>query len=113
MTVAMCVSPRPRFATIPTTGFCSPISISANSARPRPTREWNKRARLPQREGRIAVQSSAQETCMSQASRAPDNAFVEAELNYSLRTPDKPVSETFGRDGLERRYTGRFEKHRV
>src|SRR5207244_1688250 len=45
--------------------------------------------------------------------RAPDNAFVEAELNYSLRTPDKPVSETFGRDGLERRYTGRFEKHRV
>jgi len=50
---------------------------------------------------------------MSTAERAREFDFVEADLNYSTRTGEKPVSETYGRDGLERRYTGRFEKHRV
>ncbi len=47
------------------------------------------------------------------AERSRDVAFVEADLNYSLRTEQKPVSETYGRDGLERRYVGAFAKHRV
>jgi hypothetical protein len=38
---------------------------------------------------------------------------VEAALNYAVRTPEKPVSETFGQGGLERRYTGKFESHTV
>ena len=50
---------------------------------------------------------------MSTAESARELSFVEADLNYSVRTTEKPVSETYGRDGLERRYTGRFEKHRV
>ena len=50
---------------------------------------------------------------MSTAERAQELSFVEADLNYSTRTREKPVSETYGRDGLERRYTGKFEKHRV
>jgi hypothetical protein len=50
---------------------------------------------------------------MSTAERAAELSFVEADLNYSIRTGDKPVSETYGRDGLDRRYTGKFEKHRV
>jgi hypothetical protein len=50
---------------------------------------------------------------MSAAEPAGDLSFVEAEVNYSVRTNAKPVSETYGRDGLERRYTGRYEKHRV
>lgn len=50
---------------------------------------------------------------MSTAERARELNFVEADLNYSIRSGEKPVSETYGRDGLERRYTGRFEKHRV
>jgi hypothetical protein len=46
-------------------------------------------------------------------------AFVEepgvtrAALNYAVRTAEKPVSETFGKGGLERRYTGKFERHVV
>jgi len=39
--------------------------------------------------------------------------FVEADLNYSVRTAEKPVSETYGRNGLERRYVGQFARHRV
>ena len=50
---------------------------------------------------------------MSTAERARELSFVEADLNYSIRTGAKPVSETYGRDGLERRYTGKFERHRV
>jgi hypothetical protein len=38
---------------------------------------------------------------------------IETSLNYSVRTDAKPVSETFGKGGLERRYTGQFEKHAV
>lgn len=38
---------------------------------------------------------------------------TEAPLNYAVRMGTKPVSETFGRDGLERRYTGKYEQHRV
>jgi hypothetical protein len=38
---------------------------------------------------------------------------IEAALNYLVRTDAKPVSETYGKSGLERRYTGRFEKHVV
>ena len=50
---------------------------------------------------------------MSTAERARDLDFIEADLNYSVRTVEKPVSETYGRDGLERRYTGKFEAHRT
>ena len=50
---------------------------------------------------------------MSSAARREDLAFVEAELNYAVATGEKPVSETFGKDGLERRYTGKYEKARV
>ena len=50
---------------------------------------------------------------MSTAERARDLNFVEADLNYSVRTVEKPVSETYGRDGLERRYTGKFERHHI
>ena len=46
---------------------------------------------------------------MSETIAAP----VEAALNYSVRTDAKPVSETYGEGGLERRYTGRFDKHVV
>src|SRR5258708_21092653 len=38
---------------------------------------------------------------------------IEAPLNYAVRTIAKPVSETYGRDGLERRYTGKYEQHIV
>jgi len=38
---------------------------------------------------------------------------IDAPLNYAVRTAAKPVSETFGRDGLERRYTGKYEQHVV
>src|SRR5690242_8288003 len=50
---------------------------------------------------------------MSAALRPSEQNFVEAELNYSVRTDQKPVSETYGRDGLERRYVGQFVRHRV
>lgn len=50
---------------------------------------------------------------MSSAAHAVDLDFIEAELNYAVRTAEKPVSETYGANGLERRYTGKFEKHRV
>jgi hypothetical protein len=50
---------------------------------------------------------------MSAAPASSDLRYVEADLNYSVRTAEKPVSETYGREGLERRYIGRFEKQRV
>ena len=50
---------------------------------------------------------------MSSAARRDELAFVEANVNYSTLTGEKPVSETFGKDGLERRYIGKFEKHAV
>jgi hypothetical protein len=50
---------------------------------------------------------------VSAALRPSEQNFVEAELNYSVRTEQKPVSETGGRDGLERRYVGQFARQRV
>jgi hypothetical protein len=50
---------------------------------------------------------------MSAALRPSDQKFVEADLNYSVRTGEKPISETYGRNGLERRYVGQFARHRV
>jgi len=50
---------------------------------------------------------------MSSAARKQSLPFVEADLNYAVATGEKPVSETYGKDGLERRYTGRFEPRRV
>src|SRR5262249_61234140 len=45
--------------------------------------------------------------------RGRELKFVEADLNYSIRTGEKPVSETYGRDGLERRYVGKFDRRRI
>ncbi|MGH6987393.1 MAG: CmcJ/NvfI family oxidoreductase [Caulobacteraceae bacterium] len=42
-----------------------------------------------------------------------DADVVEASLNYSVPTGEKPVSETGGPDGLLRRHLGRFEAHAV
>ena len=50
---------------------------------------------------------------MSHAHAIADAGFIEAALNYAVRTGAKPVSETYGKGGLERRYTGTFEKHVV
>jgi len=42
-----------------------------------------------------------------------EQGVIHAALNYAVRTAEKPVSETFGKSGLERRYTGKFERHVV
>jgi hypothetical protein len=42
-----------------------------------------------------------------------ENDIIQAPLNYAVRTVEKPISETYGKGGLERRYTGKFERHIV
>src|SRR5437660_12498829 len=50
---------------------------------------------------------------MSSAELASKPDIIEAALNYAVRTDAKPVSETYGKAGLERRYTGKYERHGV
>jgi hypothetical protein len=50
---------------------------------------------------------------MSHARVLAELNIVEAALNYAVRGPEKPVSETYGQGGLERRTTGKFERHVV
>ena len=44
---------------------------------------------------------------------ALESDTIHASLNYAVRSMEKPVSETYGKGGLERRYTGKFERHIV
>jgi hypothetical protein len=50
---------------------------------------------------------------MSTAELASEPDTIEAALNYAVRTGEKPVSETYGKAGLERRYTGKYERQIV
>ncbi len=48
---------------------------------------------------------------MSQAATLRESGVVEASLNYLIRTAEKPVNETGGKDGLMRKVTGTFDPH--
>ena len=48
---------------------------------------------------------------MSEAHAIPETGIIHGSLNYAVRTAEKPVSETYGKGGLERRYTGKYERH--
>jgi hypothetical protein len=56
-----------------------------------------------------------QEALMSEVLDAPaaQAGAIEAALNYTVRTGEKPVSESGGADGLVRTQKGRFEAHTV
>ena len=47
------------------------------------------------------------------AARSMETGAVCATLNYIVDTGVKPVAETYGRDGLERRNTSSFAPHSV